>query len=70
MEKKRMETMVQLARMYGTAEALEPLTNLPLEDTFPMIDSWTKEYYWRAEKNLVDFFEEKIKTLKQSNPLS
>lgn len=67
MKKEFAETMVQLARMYGTAEALEPLTNLPLEDTFPMIEAWTKEYFQSSEKDLVHFFEEKIKAIRKSD---
>lgn len=39
---KFLETAIMLSRMYGVAETLEPLPNIPQEKLTPMICDWTK----------------------------
>ena len=60
---KFLETAIMLSRMYGVAETLEPLPNIPQEKLTPMICDWTEEYL-QSNGNMTDFLYEKIKNLK------
>ena len=59
---KFLETAIMLSRMYGVAETLEPLPNIPQEKLTPMICDWTEEYL-QSTGNMTDFLYMKIKGL-------
>ena len=61
--KRYVSTAVNLARMYGVAETLNPMPFMSEEDFVAMIDAWTKEYLLLDRSDSVAFFEEKIKLL-------
>lgn len=59
---KFLETAILLSRMYGVAETLEPLPNIPQEKLTPMICDWTEEFL-QSGKDMTDFLYKKIKGL-------
>lgn len=60
-DEKYVSTAVNLARMYGVAETLNPVPFMSEEDFVAMIDAWTNEYLLLDRCDSVAFFEEKIK---------
>lgn len=58
-----LKTIVIFARMYGTAETLEPLPFRNQDDTYQMFCKWTTEYLNQKEIDIVAFFEKKIKEM-------
>ncbi len=60
---KFLETAIMLSRMYGVAETLEPLPNIPQEKLTPMICDWTKEFL-QSNGDMTDFLYKKIQKLK------
>lgn len=61
--KRYVSTAVNLARMYGVAETLNPMSFMREEDFVAMIDTWTEEYLLLDRSDVIAFFEEKIKSL-------
>lgn len=57
------EVAINLSRMYGVAETLEPLQSKPMLEFNKMIDKWTLEFLKNEEQDIVKFFEYKIKNL-------
>lgn len=60
---KYVRTITSFARMYGTAETLEPLPFRNQDDTYQMFCKWTTEYLNQKEIDIVAFFEKKIKEM-------
>lgn len=60
---KFLETAIMLSRMYGVAETLEPLPNIPQEKLTPMICDWTKEFL-QSNSDMTHFLYKKIQKLK------
>lgn len=57
------EVAINLSRMYGVAETLEPLQSKPMIEFNKMIDEWTLEFLKTEKQDIVEFFEYKIKNL-------
>lgn len=57
------EIAINLSRMYGVAETLEPLQSKPMIEFNKMIDEWTLEFLKTEKQDIVEFFEYKIKNL-------
>lgn len=57
------EIAINLSRMYGIAETLEPLQSKPMIEFNKMIDEWTLEFLKTEKQDIVEFFEYKIKNL-------
>ncbi|MCI7166040.1 MAG: hypothetical protein MR967_03755 [Holdemanella sp.] len=60
---KYIEVAINLSRMYGVAETLEPLQPKKFIEFDKMIDEWTLEFLENEEQDIVTFFENKIKNL-------
>ena len=60
---KYVRTITSFARMYGTAETLEPLPFRNQEDIYKIFCKWTSEYVKQKESDIVAFFEKKIKEM-------
>ena len=58
-----LESATALSRMYGAAETLEPLPNIPQEKLFPILCDWTAELI-HSKEDITDFLYRKIETLK------
>lgn len=56
-----LHTALQLARMYGVAESLDPIPFLPMEEFISLIKSWTAEYQSLPDPDILAFFEGKMK---------
>ena len=54
---------LQLARMYGVAETLNPVTYMDSEKFVTMILSWTDTYTKSNEKDLIEFFNKQFQQL-------
>lgn len=59
---KKLETAVILARMYGVKETLEPLPFMANEKFAVMITGWAEEYLNREGGDIVDYFEDRVRT--------
>lgn len=66
MEQKLVDTAVNLARLYGIAETLEPLPHISNDAVTEKLLTWTREYLSSKETDLVQFFKEKITELKSA----
>ncbi|XCP85822.1 hypothetical protein ABXS75_03195 [Roseburia hominis] len=70
MNKQKNETFwdvaIQLARMYGIAETLEPLPVLAWDKTCSVICEWVEEYLQLQEVDIVDFFDKKVEIIKKA----
>lgn len=60
---KYIEVAINLSRMYGVAETLEPLQSKTFIEFDKMIDEWTQEFLKNEEQDIITFFENKIKNL-------
>ena len=62
MNKKYLETAIELARMYGIAETLNPWDYLENEDFIAKITEWADEFMgMETSSDILAFFESKIK---------
>ena len=66
MDKKRTETAVMFARMYGVAETLEPLQRMDWEPFIEQILSWTEDYLESGRTDILSYFEEQITKIKKT----
>ena len=57
------EVAINLSRMYGVAETLEPLQSKPMIEFNKMIDEWTLDFLKNEDQDIATFFENKIKNL-------
>lgn len=57
LERKRLETAIILARMYGIKETLEPLQCISNKKMIVQIEKWTEEYLESELDDIIRFFE-------------
>ena len=62
-DEKYVSIAVNLARMYGVAETLNPVSFMSAEDFDKMIEEWTNEYLLQDRSDIVVYFEAKMKLL-------
>lgn len=58
---------LQLARMYGVAETLNPVKNLDTVNFINMILEWTDEYIKSDEKDIIAYFDKQFQMCKKKN---
>ena len=56
MDRARLHTVIQLARLYGIAETLHPLRPRSNDDISALILSWADEYIRSGAQDLSGFF--------------
>ena len=57
-----MKIAITFARMYGVADVLEPFQSKPSDDFYTMIQKWTTEFLESNKEDVIQFFEDKIKS--------
>lgn len=62
LERRKLETAVILARMYGVKETLEPLPFVSNEDIVILITKWAEEYLNTGAGDIVSFFEDRFRS--------
>lgn len=65
---KFLETAIAISRMYGVAETLSDLPNVPQEKLTPKICDWTEEFL-QSDEDMVVFIGNKIGKLEKEKGL-
>lgn len=60
-----LQTALQLARMYGVAETLNPVKHLDSVNFITMILEWTQEFIKSNEKDLIVYFDKQFQMCKK-----
>ena len=58
---------LQLARMYGVAETLNPVKHLDNIDFVTMMQKWSQEFVKSDEKDVVAYFEKRFQMCEKEN---